>query len=294
MSPPAGCPEHFDDLFPPNPRYPYFSLARRHPFRYAEPTFHWANAWWLAEASLLVYADPPDIAKAFGSHATVKPFQRNGTFCSVASTQHFAMVVFRGTQVPAQVSPADALWDWLTELKLALVGWSGEGAVHEGFRDALDAVWEDWTDKQGRPVQGLKSYLDDLTAGPFSRRALWFAGHSQGGALATLAILRYGRPAGLYTFGAPCVGDEAFARSFEGFVRSAGAPAYRIVHATDIVPRVLERYCRHVGVLRSIQGKCPPVKGVVTDLSDLRRVPFFMALADHAPIYYALYARNAL
>lgn len=294
MSPSAGgCPEYLDELFPPNLRYPYFSLARRHPFRYAESRFQPVNAWWLAEASLLAYADQPDIEKAFGPQVAVRAFRRGSTFCCVAATPQLAMVVFRGTQVPLHAPIPDALWGWLTDLKLALVSWSGEGAVHQGFRDALDDVWDDWTDTKGR-VQGLKPYLDELTASPANRPALWFGGHSLGGALAALAMLRYGRPAGLYTFGAPCVGDGVFVRSFEAFQRSAGAPAYRIVHADDVVPRLLEMYSRHVGVLRPLRGQCQPVKGSLTRLSDLRRVPFLMTLVDHAPIYYALYTRHAL
>ena len=60
-------------------------------------------------------------------------------------------------------------------------------------------------------------------------------GHSLGGALATLTASwlksTYGIPVTIYTFGAPRVGNSAFATHVESFI-----PSYRVTHGMDPVP----------------------------------------------------------
>ena len=78
--------------------------------------------------------------------------------------------------------------------------------------------------------------LDPSTAGGGSR--VWFAGHSLGAAVATLAAARWHlrapeRPKTLYTFAPPRVGDAAFAAVCE-----EGFPVFRYVHDRDMVARV--------------------------------------------------------
>ena len=79
----------------------------------------------------------------------------------------------------------------------------------------------------------------------------WIAGHSLGGALATLYAVRLADAgfniAGLYTFGSPRVGCYCFAQHADYVL---GGRHFRIVHGNDIVPRVPRpwRY-RHCGRL---------------------------------------------
>jgi triacylglycerol lipase len=138
--------------------------------------------------------------------------------------------------------------------------------VHRGFAQALESV---------------KDALDEaLAQGAPGRKNIFFAGHSLGGALAMLACARCsgsavlstaafgvppkdsaGVPGGtpgtatgtvalpktwLYTFGQPRVGNGAWARWYDGLLRSR---SFRVVHAEDIVPRVpwLLNFYRHAG-----------------------------------------------
>ncbi|KAG2428849.1 hypothetical protein HYH02_014261 [Chlamydomonas schloesseri] len=118
--------------------------------------------------------------------------------------------------------------------------------VHKGFLDAYDSV-----------RRTCFRLLDDITgsgekAGGRPWRVL-VTGHSLGGALATLAAYELAErrtPArsvqriSLYSYGAPRVGNKAFAEAFDRLVPDT----WRITNTNDIVPSVprLMGYC-HVG-----------------------------------------------
>jgi triacylglycerol lipase len=83
---------------------------------------------------------------------------------------------------------------------------------------------------------------------------VWFAGHSLGAALATLAADRFPAAAGVCTIGSPRVGDRAFAAEFDA---RFGARALRFVNDTDIVTHVPTPFpapYEHVGQLRQISA----------------------------------------
>merc|ERR1712014_236113 len=71
------------------------------------------------------------------------------------------------------------------------------------------------------------------------------AGHSLGGALATFAswdarAIKNITVKSVYTFGAPRVGNDAFAWNYVHVAQKQGIhpPQWRIVHSKDITPRV--------------------------------------------------------
>jgi len=302
-------PPTIQNLWPPNTDREYFKDGDAHPFRPFATSFEPVNAWWLAEAALLAYA-PEDFAREQFARAgltNVKPFSRSGTQCYVAIGPDVAIAAFRGTQVPKPGSDPDRVHLLLDVMKdvrdiadFRLVKFDKGGAVHAGFLGALDVVWSE-----------LKGWLETAVGG----RPLWMTGHSLGGALATLASDRLDGVRGLYTFGSPRVGDDAFAAHFR-------VTTYRFVHHRDIMPRVppfgwYAGECRrgdyvHVGTLEYIDGEgrlhdtMPPE---VQSLSGLGRdlfesivaaagrlpLPSLVALPrepfdDHAPLYYALRA----
>ncbi|KAK9822482.1 hypothetical protein WJX81_000481 [Elliptochloris bilobata] len=84
-----------------------------------------------------------------------------------------------------------------------------------------------------------------VAAAALRRKRLYLAGHGIGGALAAAfaALLHTWQDApqvlaqvsGIYTFGAPAVGDAAFAALFDG---TFAGRAHRLVAARDIVPRL--------------------------------------------------------
>jgi triacylglycerol lipase len=303
-------------ILPPNYDYEYFQECAAHPFHHGASKLELVNAWWLAEASLLAYAKPEFVISSYSTAglelAGQQPFSGKSTQCYVAHNQDFAIVSFRGTQVPkagGEQDPLESLKNSVSDIyadaKFALVD-TGQGFfVHRGFQDALEEVWTD-----------VSQYLAELRAeNPDCK--FWFTGHSLGAALATLAADRFDHVNGLYTFGSPLVGGRKFARQFR-------ADTYRFVNNNDIVtrvppfgpfkpPRFLPGVYKHVGQLvyidhnhdiaapagrwkRLFQGTRRSIPGALKALKDSGRKSISRApgdfLIDHTPLYYALHIWN--
>ena len=120
--------------------------------------------------------------------------------------------------------------DWRTDSKIKKIEWFGH-RVHRGFAQAYDSV----------------HYGIDTIIPP--NAAVIIAGHSLGGALATLAAIRLGLKhtiSAVYTFGSPRVGNGPFARRYDALLHDN---TFRLVNEGDPVPHVpwvLGTY-RHVG-----------------------------------------------
>jgi hypothetical protein len=164
----------------------------------------------LARYSELAY-ERPEAVRAALPGAEVTFLDRDHTQAYVIETApgiaNETVVAFRGTQVFADPSLADML----SNLWFRRRSWD-PGRVHRGYREALLDI-----------AQELKRPLYS------GRRPLYFTGHSMGGALATLASTLAPGPSATYSFGAPRVGDGAFARGLTNLVR--------VVHGADIAPR---------------------------------------------------------
>lgn len=235
---------NWQNIRPPFDWWDFFRGAEHHPFRYQATSFDMRNAWWLIEASTLVYSNPEFVQKTFSRAglSVVRFFDGQSTQCFVASNDDFIIVAFRGTETRMRSERPDYLdvaLDLLIVVRIGLVPREGDGSVHGGFNQALDEVWWD-REQEERRVAGLKSYLDELSAQ--RERPVWITGHSLGAALATLAADRYGKSRGLYTFGSPRVGDIEFGNRFK-------PTYYRFVNDDDIVTRVPSEVLgyRHVG-----------------------------------------------
>ena len=192
------------------------------------------------------------------------------------------VMVFRGTE-------CDDFRDVLSDLDFFPRKWSSHGAragrVHRGFAKALSLVW---------PVL--------CEALPETSKPLVITGHSLGAAMATLAASQL-RPAALYTFGEPRVGNPEFAGFMDGQIE-AGLTYHRYVDCCDIVTRRPPGFAgfRHAGVLHYIDrhGKihvAPSNPSIARDRSAARRWYWgahsfgrgnvlLRDLADHAPINY--------
>ncbi|MFV0422970.1 lipase family protein [Oleidesulfovibrio sp.] len=120
----------------------------------------------------------------------------------------FLVLAFRGTSSKK---------DLMTDMQATLVAAPGEGKVHKGFLQAFKAV---------------ETKLRQALA-PYSDMPLYITGHSLGGALAIVATKYLGSDStgATYTFGAPRVADDAFYKSIK-------TPIYRVVNASDAVPRL--------------------------------------------------------
>ena len=142
------------------------------------------------------------------------------------------------TKIVAAFRGTESLPDWLTNLQTVRdPGPWKNTRVHEGFQDSFLASALQIGDIIGRNLN--------------TKHQVWLTGHSLGGALAVLlaaTMLESGLPVhGLYTFGAPRVGDRKFARTLNDSLRDVAAN-WRVVNKDDIVPHVpLESFFSHAG-----------------------------------------------
>ncbi len=128
----------------------------------------------------------------------------------IAFNDEYAVLIFRGTE-------ATSIKDIRTDTRAKLITSTSNGLVHEGFQKAYNSI-EDTIN------QRLKS---DVLKG----KPLYVAGHSLGGALATIATRDLKQPvkiAACYTFGSPRVGNE-------NWINRIKSPVYRLVNAADSV-----------------------------------------------------------
>ncbi len=124
-------------------------------------------------------------------------------------------LIFRGTSTDQE---------WIRNFMIGLVPYSLKnfGKVHTGFLQTYNLF---------RPV--IKEALEGAHPG----RKLFIAGHSLGGALATVALpdvdIRMNRKvSAVYTFGSPRIGDRAFVTAFN---RQFGERSFRVVNIEDVV-----------------------------------------------------------
>jgi triacylglycerol lipase len=234
-------------LMNPGEAEDFFDIASLAEFESGTTTVYGrTNALWLAEFSRLIYRRESDEIKARPAGFRTRDqflsprgwrqlpndfFNTSGTQAAlfVNADLKCAALVFRGTL---------GLADIITDAKFVLVDWLEKaGQVHVGFRDALQNVW---------------SQIEARLAGfPYP---VFYTGHSLGAALATLAVARtviedkLPRPAGLYTFGSPRVGDAAFTSTLRNVYHC------RVVNDSDIVATVpTPPFFRHDGELHHIR-----------------------------------------
>lgn len=275
--------------------YNFFENRAQHPFWPDCAQFDEVNAWWCAEASLLVYVPDEPIVRAqlarAGFDDVVYFDKRGGIFGPdmqflIAARKEFVLVSFRGSE--------PNLADWVTNAKFGLVPF-GAGSVHRGFLAALE-------DACGKG--GLEEELERLESED-PERPIWFCGHSLGGAVAVLAAAQWFEddPAplgGVYIFGAPRIGDENFASSVK-------YPVWRVVNDIDLVPTLpsFEDYA-DIGALMWIDpsgnmrsDNSRRSKTIVgRDVKYFGRKPRWTWLPedviDHSPLIYAILGYNEI
>ena len=198
-------------------------------------SFNARDAYSFALACQLAYREEKQVQDTAGSwgFGSVHFFdiKRGGAIDTqgyIAADAERILVAFRGTA---------GLPDWLTNIQIAKDP-GPKGHVHEGFQDAFFVS----TLRIGSLLGGMKGHRD-----------IWVTGHSLGGALATLLVatlIENGIDVkGLYTYGAPRVGDGEFAKWLNGKLRNRCN--YRVVNEGDIVPHLpSEQRFSHAGVRR--------------------------------------------
>jgi triacylglycerol lipase len=202
-----------------------------------------ANARAMAWAAQLAYeTETPDkmrdVAAAWGFGALeplIAQLDARGLL-TVTDTRGFIAAGAQATIVGFSGTDPPVLANWITNFDAAMTP-HGRERIHAGFLRATLAV---------RPL--LESALRRLHT---NGRPLYVVGHSLGAALAVVAarLIASEGPlsvSGVYAFGMPRTGDEAFSEACGALL---GSRIYRLVHGDDIVPGVpfgLLGYC-HVG-----------------------------------------------
>ena len=215
----AGAEGRFSSL-PPDSGFGKFEIGSLSPNQ-----FSWHTAFSMALASKLAYESETTVSEVTVNEwgfSDCRFIDVDDTQCFVVESDKFVVLCFRGSE---------NLGDWIANLNMRSTT-RGYGKVHRGFLGAFEAVKLE--------LQGLLRNLQG--------RPLLLAGHSLGGALATVAAAEWEGKfpiSGIYTFGQPGVGKGEFPKFIN---QNYDGKFYRFVNDDDIVTRVPPTY-RHVGKL---------------------------------------------
>ncbi|MCE5228821.1 lipase family protein [bacterium] len=272
--------------------YNFFEDHEEHPFDPYADHFDPIDAWWCAEASLLVYVPDEQFVRARLARAGIQgvdyvyrhgPATGPDTQFFVAACDDFVLVSFRGSE--------PNIADWVTNSKFVLTPFEN-GRVHSGFLQGLDEAWNEGG--LGRRLERL--YQEN------PERPVWFTGHSLGGAVATLAAARWfdahtTATGAAYVFGMPHVGDRRFCRSVR-------FPLWRVIHKTDLIPLLPPsggyadagglKWIGEDGRLKDEWNakSVTPATNAKFLIANWRRGRWVWLpgdVVDHSPLYYAIY-----
>lgn len=170
-----------------------------------------------ARLSNVAYKSPDEAKKLFKLLGFTSTYYDNrGSEAYVIEDDTDIIIVCRGTE-PNEWSDIKA------DLNIDRVpSRSGDGQVHRGFRTYVDKIWEP-----------IKHHILD------TEKTVWLAGHSLGGAMATLMARRFVlepiniKVEALFTFGSPRVGNRTYINSFNDKITH-----HRWVNEGDIVTKI--------------------------------------------------------
>jgi len=168
-----------------------------------------------AELSMIAYNDQAEatVAAAMAGFTDTAFYDRNGAQAFRFRNDHDCVITCRGTE-PHEWN------DIRADANATRVLAETVGKVHRGFKGEVDDLW---------PM--LETAL--MT----NEQPLWFAGHSLGGAMATISAGRCflshipSIPEALFSYGSPRVGDKRY-------INYVSIEHYRFVNNNDIVTRV--------------------------------------------------------
>jgi len=235
-------------------------------------SFDLEEAQLCASFSLLVYNNETvELQKLSELGAEkIKWFSYGGTEAFGCLLNNKIYICFRGTQ-------PNSLRDIIADLKAFKTKSVTGGRVHDGFKDALNNIWND-----------LYSYYEEhkfLNPSNLSHRNVICTGHSLGAALATLASKRFSQVNKLYTFGSPRVGDRKWLSGMH-------IAHWRFVNNNDIVTTVPSClrfahhgnlvYINHYGNIRKLTAWQRIKDKFRGHISSWKQLKFFDSFSDHS------------
>lgn len=272
------------NLLPPDLEYNYFEDIEKYSFKPFITDFSLINCWFLSECSFLSYASPFFSQLVFNKagYENFHFIDQDDNECMVVWNDDSIIISFRGTEQNSSSTRSDVL----TDIKFLQTTYDKGGLVHRGFLEAFNTIWNG--------PDGLETFINELKSDG-KNRAIWITGHSLGGALADICFTQMEDATGVYTFGAPRVGDKGF------LDLTIGRPRWRVEHNQDPVTTVpksifsFDKYYYNMGDLIYI-GKY----GQVVDLSNTKYSELglnytehfieqdFLKVPDHMPINYSV------
>ena len=155
---------------------------------------------------------------------TIRYFERDGSQAYLLSNEYDTVIACRGTEA-SEWNDIKADVNALTAVAETV------GRVHRGFKQEVDDLWP---------------HLEKVLAN--NAKALWFTGHSLGGAMATICAGRCllsgieSNPAGVFSYGSPRVGNKRY-------VNHCRLNYFRWVNNNDMVTRIPPTWLgyRHTG-----------------------------------------------
>jgi hypothetical protein len=247
-------------------------------------------------------------------------FIRSTAFVVQSRCGRVVIVGYRGTE------PENGI-NWLTDADISpekvsfgFPGTPGSFFVHGGFYRNVRATRYEVVHALARALQGksVLRHTQQDTPVEYPLEALYFTGHSLGGAMAALLGVMLAtdpdyaalekRLKGVYTYGQPMIGDAALASACDQHP-STGARPLRYVYAHDVVPSLPPRAAgdfAHFGPerhfdpaggtwsMRAATQQLPSLLElsgaalafVAKQLKPLRKLPLPYSIDDHLPQHY--------
>ena len=161
--------------------------------------------------------------------------------CTVAETEDYNVLTFRGTYVPqgadVPFEQKTAELDWVNNATFEITKFPYEikgGAVHSGFLEAVNILWESTDETETLLVDRIKELMEE------NEKDLLITGYSKGGALAPIAATILSENEGISKekmiikiFEAPRAGNFKFKAFFQDLFPDARRYEYQddiIVH----------------------------------------------------------------
>jgi predicted lipase len=203
-------------------------------------TFSVAEAVELGKFILAAYdmfnaGDPPDFVPP-GGYQLVSKIYADDLTDNLPDFKVFGFIAQSGSDVVVAIRGTEGVFELLMDSLFAPVPFpfADAGQTEQGFTNFYSTLRTGPNIAQPRVIDALRPLIATGTI-----KTLRIAGHSLGGALATLLAVDvsdnsvFTAPT-VYTFGSPRVGDKVFAGTYDGLVPNS----WRIENLNDIVPHL--------------------------------------------------------